>query len=191
VGQPFKLLSQLPQGQPFKLPHGWGVGEQTMDCILGRLQWYAWGCTLPAPVWDEWKKTAAVISVMCIRGQAHTIHAYPINLLPCDMAYVDIGNDGIFKTSACSSEYCMRDVTGADLSVQRTLLMQENTAKAVKEAVICVFTYNLQELAFVCQGGTHRSLAVAFLLAVLAYPAAEICVHTTRTIEAMRKICTP
>ena len=69
--------------------------------------------------------------------------------------------------------------------------MQENTPKAVKEAVICVFTYNLQELAFVCMGGTHRSSAVAFLLAVLAYPAAEICGHTTRTIDAMREICTP
>ena len=71
----------------------------------------------------------------------------------------------------------MHKVTGADPVVQARIATQRATAEALLQAVLTVELQDpaqYRNVAFVCDGGTHRSFACGCLLVSLAYPQAAI-----------------
>ena len=100
-----------------------------------------------------------------------------------DVASADVPD--AYPLDAWSPRYNLREVSGVSLSVQAEVCTQVACAKAIEEAVVRVELQRFlskREIAFACDGGTHRSLACGFLLHALAYPRASILPGTRRTV---------
>ena len=63
---------------------------------------------------------------------------------------------------------------------------QESVAYALRLAILLVERLELSEIAFTCQGGTHRSVGCACLLALPFYPEAHLLLQTRKTRDAAK-----
>ena len=87
-------------------------------------------------------------------------------------------------SSKCPCLYDMRDVTGIDFALQAVLVCQTFTPEILQDACKEIEVKNLSTFTLVCMHATHRSVACAVLLAMLAYPNALIRFSTKRTQQA-------
>ena len=74
----------------------------------------------------------------------------------------------------------LAEVTGFDLDIVRYLLLQHELYAIMREAIILIEGTELAVLGLRCHGGTHRSVAVAYLLLLLAYPMGSVHCYTQR-----------
>ena len=133
------------------------------DSILHYLAWF--GIELPDDVRQEWEQTEWVIS-MADRDRVVHVHALAAGT-PFDGAAVSC-----VALNARSVNYDMREVTGLDYSVLRTILMQVVAPRVLRDTVEKVEAFNLPKVGLRCRGGTHRSVAMCHLLLLLVYPLA-------------------
>ena len=77
--------------------------------------------------------------------------------------------------------YQLDQITGLDVGVQETLIRQKTVAECILKAILAIEAHDCREFAFVCRGGTHRSVGCACLLLMLAYPAGRLVLTTPRT----------
>ena len=77
--------------------------------------------------------------------------------------------------------YNVNEVTGLDFVVQASLVVNTAAVDAMREAFHYIEDHDIDDFAFLCLGGTHRSVGCCFLLAALVYPGAEISLTTPRT----------
>jgi hypothetical protein len=150
------------------------------------VEWYARRYDLSLRGLGEWQLLSAhllnrveeVESARPLRLFAHRQDSIPLSRREYELACVDVADKGV---DGLSPMYKIGDVTGVDFRVQAVVAMQAATAAALLEAIQTIERYNLHELAFLCRGATHRSVACCFLLAAIAYPRAEIYLTTKRT----------
>ena len=129
----------------------------------------------------EWHRTSQIIQsnlrtahsfnvLIRILSYDHGDYHYVHGQEPLDCRYLD----------ARSDRFGLKNVTGVDPIVQAYLATNERTPLLIQEAVFRLQTdqyYNQANrvvVDFACNHGTHRSVACAVLLAVLAYPRAKI-----------------
>ena len=74
-----------------------------------------------------------------------------------------------------------RKVTGCDFIVQAMYVGQAATIEILSAAIREMELEHLNKYTFACTHATHRSVACAVLLAMIAYPKAEIFFSTPRT----------
>ena len=82
--------------------------------------------------------------------------------------------------------YQLDQITGLDVGVQETLIRQKTVAECILKAILAIEAHDCREFAFVCRGGTHRSVGCACLLLMLAYPAGRLVLTTPRTQQDAR-----
>jgi hypothetical protein len=143
-------------------------------------------------VLDAWRIATELFDRVCWDREI-CLSAYATDKLPkppLAPQHVDLCSQ--FKPDARSKNpagYTMDSVTGLDRAVMCTVIGQKATAKALTAAVTRIESdHHLPELAFSCTGGTHRSVAFACLLAMFAYPRAEVRLTTRRTIAAAKGV---
>ena len=84
----------------------------------------------------------------------------------------------------------MQAVTGIDFCVQAVVASQQITPILLLHAVSHIESTGDIRFAFACHHGTHRSVALAFLLGTLVYTNATIHLTTKRTqLAAERAGC--
>ena len=83
----------------------------------------------------------------------------------------------------------MPEVTGLDFCVVGTLLEQKPVPSKLRDIVIAIETFSMDKVNLVCAGGTHRSVAMASVLMLTAYPQAVFFPHTERVrVAALRRL---
>jgi hypothetical protein len=141
----------------------------------------------------EWEQTIAVCEYTLSEAGGHTrftprnplqIHAYKYSERPAQIHYIDV-HRGIPCTAFGAGD--LKDLTGCDFAVMAHLLGQESVAVALRLAVLQIEMLSLEGIAFTCEGGTHRSVGCACLLAAMFHQEAHVELHTHRTIAAGRK----
>ena len=80
--------------------------------------------------------------------------------------------------------YAPSEVTGLDFVVQASLTTDKVAVDALREAFHHIQDYAVTDFAFLCHGGTHRSVACCCLLAALVYPDAGLVFNARRPSEA-------
>ena len=117
-----------------------------------------------------------------------SLHAFAADNLPDWLkdAHINIHERGV---SGHSPSYQMHEVTGLNFVVQATLLSQTVLVQALLDACRMIGERDLSDFAFVCHGGTHRSVGGILLLAMLLYPNAKLVMHTKRTVRAAESHC--
>ena len=78
-------------------------------------------------------------------------------------------------------------VTGCNFRLQAMYIGQAVTIDILSEAITEIQLYHLDKYTFACTHATHRSVACAVLLAMIAYPKAEIHLSTPRTKREVLK----
>ena len=110
------------------------------------------------------------------------IHAYQKDVAPDALQLIDV-DTGIAATALGARRGPMNQITGCDLGIIAYLASQEAVSYALHLAILEVEGLELSEIGFTCQGGTHRSVGCACLLALLFYPEAHLVFHTSNTIK--------
>ena len=138
-------------------------------------------------LWEAaWPNIIANFYTWITFGRRIRVYAYREDELPDHLVQssVRVHIHGEHYIDARSTLYPISDVTGINLDVQAVVVSQENTARVLKKAIMMIEDGNLKEFAFVCHGGTHRSVACACLLIVVAYPESLLVTTTRRTAKA-------
>ena len=161
------------------LPRPWCVQGFEYNDIIGYL------VNRFTNISEQWIKTATFIADARTARRHVRIHARRLDSVPNDTVSLDVAR-GEFHTDA-RGPYDLGAETGSSFVVQAHMVLQVNVAKAVEHAVFSIETFNLEDFAFACDGGTHRSVCCALLLAMLAYPKAEVCLHTPRTRDHLKR----
>ena len=184
-----QVLPSAPEQKPtvFRMPQKYMRAHWHMT-VLDYVEWLANEYATPlTPVLREaWGRTQFIIDSFARPPTALTVHIRKSDdIIPLHSDYTTSHIDLVtrFPLTAFSDAYDMRDVTGVNLCVQARLVVQLDTARAIEEAIICVEMqrhHPTTGLAFVCTGGTHRSLGCGCLLLILAYPEADIIPRTER-----------
>ena len=193
--RPPRTLSSATPIRPLQLPVSWMRGDLN---VLQYIQWFATRyhleltddanlCWSDFMVMEHAQRLFGVVSedTRAPYSYVHedrqlSIYAYAQDNTPGRFANAHV-NVAEMNLNAYSDMYNISDVTGVDFRVQAVVAMQAGTATALFHAFKFIERSNAQEFAFVCHGGTHRSVACCFLLAALAYPQAQICLTTRRT----------
>ena len=110
------------------------------------------------------------------------LHAYAEDCAPSIVAFINLNTRGL--DCRANHMYRMQEVTGLNFAVQAVLVTQSETAMVLLDACLSIEAHGLTDFAFVCRGGTHRSVACCVLLAALIYQNSEVCLNTRRTREA-------
>ena len=113
------------------------------------------------------------------------LHAHARDRLPSWLIdqSIDLHAMGVCAKSA---SYHRKEVTGVDRRVQQVVAQQLLMRQALRTAIRRIEREDLRDFAFVCLGGTHRSVAALYLLKRVAYPRAVIHLSTDRTKRAGR-----
>ena len=173
----------------FTVPSGWARGS---DTVMDYLQWFSWRyqTEFDSRALAEWNQTESTFKAICSRQgrfQMETvrrhlqIHAYPRAALPPALQYIDVDTGIQCTTHGAGS---LHHLTGCDFDVMARLTGQQSTAIALRLAMLQIEMQELQEIAFTCLGGTHRSVGCACLLAIVFYPEANLVFHTDKTRSA-------
>ena len=172
---------------PFYRPpqsHYWDRG---VDDLMTFLQWYNGnGIKLP----DAWNKLAWLLEASHIRKDRNLeIHALPevVDFVP----YANLGIRVHALDARDTDAYNLSTITGIHWRIIATLLKQETAANILIDTVLQVESFNLSSLAYICQGGTHRSVAMSYLLMILVYRQAYFQPHTARVNSAIRVALRP
>ena len=91
---------------------------------------------------------------------------------------------GKYSISERVVEGSLRNLTGVDNEVLLGIMQVPTAAEAIVEAILRIEAENLDEFAFACSGGTHRSLALAHILISLAYKQGSLQPTSRRTDSA-------
>jgi hypothetical protein len=155
------------------------------------IEWLAneHGFHLTFPVWAAWRRTELAIRNKATQMSDVRIYVYKLEAVPAAMGSKCIDVANTYHTDAHSAQYALKHVTGVDLRVQARLVTQVATAQAIEDAVGQIElqqNVTTREIAFACDGGTHRSFGCACLLASLAYPGAGVIPSTPRTVGDAR-----
>lgn len=190
------LPSNLGEHTPLTLPAWWTRGSRS---VLDAVDWYLnrFSLELGPEAMTRWEMFA---SWMCQRERdtfqrevklyAFAQDAWWSGAASC--LFIDVhqrrvtGKPGHIVGHS-SMRYPLSQVTGVDFCVQGCLVMQPIVVDVLFEAVKTIVEQNVDEFAFVCHGGTHRSVGCCFLLAILAFPRARIILTTRRTRDAAAK----
>ena len=130
---------------------------------------------------DEFKQACGTIAFLAnhiILHRAHcvSIYAFAKAKFPphLESQHINVSSRGV--TGRCDRlyDYGAYQTTGVRLEVQAYVCSQLSAIHAIADAVSMIETSDLQEFAFVCDHGTHRSVACACLLTCLVYPEAKI-----------------
>ena len=188
-----------PVAITFKLPSTWMRGDKT---IGAHISWYAkrYDVHIDDTALQSWVDLDGSVNGriwpfgfrdlgrICSEREL-TLHAYAQNNLPWSYSgpYINVA-----QSLDCRSEmYDLKEITGVDFRVQAVVAAQPNTPKILLDAVQTIECENATQLAFLCHGGTHRSVAWCILLATLVYPRAKIHLTTKRTQLAAESLgCT-
>ena len=117
------------------------------------------------------------------RERTLRVHACAADCIPTSWTehYINVAGRGVDATCPRLYEKHDRDVTGVRLEVQAKVCSQHVAIHVIADAVSSIESHQLEEFAFVCEHGTHRSVACACLIAALVYGNAEIVLTTRRT----------
>ena len=94
---------------------------------------------------------------------------------------------GCFDLDAKSRSYELRGVTGFDPRIMNCLIRQPKLFAILRDAIAAIEGNRLTTIGFRCHGGTHRSVAVAYLLLLLVYPKGALHVYSWRTVTDARQ----
>ncbi len=134
----------------------------------------------------QWALAALTFQRMATPGRELRIHAWAADRgRQCCQCIIYV-NHGPHYLDMRGHGLDLHRVTGIDFCVQSVLTMHTATAAALKHAVEEIELGNHADVVFVCDGGTHRSLGCACLLAMLAYPGAQVLPGTSRTWHALQ-----
>ena len=86
-----------------------------------------------------------------------------------------------------NAEYEMTRVTGLDYSVLSTLVGQAAVPALLLDVVLDVERLQLTTVRFRCQGGTHRSVGMCYLLLLLIYRSGTFVPSTDRALAAAER----
>ena len=177
----------------FILPVRW-VREE--EGVARYMSWYLWKFDVQYDQgaegkWHDFAVDASYLTQWSGNRRPLRLYAFAENKLPSFFADQSI-NVAIRGVSALSLHYTMAEVSGVHWEVQAAVAVQEMTPTVLLEAMHVIETGNLSHFAFVCQGGTHRSVACCILLAALVYSDAQIVLttHRTRRDASDRGLCT-
>ena len=126
---------------------------------------------------DAWLKTQLVIQRMAQSNDNVRVYIYNRDQAQYEKGKICVDVNTTYRVNAYSNSYTMNWVTGANPFVQARIATQRATAEALLQAVLTVELQDpaqYRNVAFVCDGGTHRSFACGCLLVSLAYPQAAI-----------------
>ena len=114
----------------------------------------------------------------------------PVELVPFPAKIHFSGTVLDCHTIDARGAYDMDRVTGVDHKVIRNVCRSDHITSLLRDAVELIETYRLTVLGLRCHGGTHRSVSVAHLLMMLAYPK-SVCRPLIRRVEeaAERRWC--
>jgi hypothetical protein len=172
----------------YSIPEDWACTDGE---IVGFVQWYMDYVQLhmSPETLEAWKKleTCFWAPSMVDRRRALDIYVLAKKNSPLlrdanTPSVVDVHDRGL--DARASTLYNMSDVTGIDFALQAVLVCQTCTPEILIDACREIETGNLFTFTLVCSHATHRSVACAVLLAILAYPNAQICFSTSRTQRA-------
>ena len=89
---------------------------------------------------------------------------------------------GCFDLNAKSRSYQLSSITGFDRRAIDCVIRQPRLFTILRDAMAAIEGNRLTTIGFRCHGGTHRSVAVAYLLLLLVYPKGALHVHSWRTV---------
>ena len=175
--------------QCFDVPSAWQRGvvhpvKYVLD-LLGEFE-----MTVDHPeVWTSWVKFSEAVDHVQVRGRL-CIRAVKRDWIFDGRRQINGPRCVDLKSvNGAHHSYRMGAVTGSNRAVQARLVSQAATAVALTEAIQLIELHDLADLAFVCDGATHRSVGCCFLLAAMAYPSATVGLTTPRTVEAAQWLC--
>jgi hypothetical protein len=110
------------------------------------------------------------------------VHVLKLSDVPPDFRSAsDCIDVTLFKRiTANSSLYDMKEVSGLHFQVQAVIAAQPQTPLILCEAIDLIQRQDLEDVAFICDCATHRSVACAVLLVSLVYQNARIYLTTPR-----------
>ena len=126
---------------------------------------------------DAWLKTQLVIQRMAQSNDNVRVYIYNRDQAQYEKENICVDVNTTYRVNAYSNSYTMNWVTGANPFVQARIATQRATAEALLQAVLTVELQDpaqYRNVAFVCDGSIHCSLACGCLLVSLAYPKAAI-----------------
>ena len=138
-------------------------------------------------VWPLLLKLEETLQSVNPNWQIH-LHAFAADRLPDWLTFAHINVDECGVDGRNNTLYNMAEVTGLNFMVQATLLSQTKQVEALLDAVSMIEDLELLDFAFVCLGGTHRSVGGILLLSAMAYPNAVLVLHTNRTVRAAESL---
>ena len=196
------LLRVHPEPVAYELPRKWIRLASTS--VLDHLMWYLNSSAEQLP--SGWDRVEVLVRVMQNLNRLHereiNIYAYAQHAAPLyhetlsgacagqrrhlhGTNLIHLGVDG--KNRAA---YHLQDVTGLDFRVQSRLIQQTTVACSIVDAILTIEDNDCNDFAFICHGGTHRSVGCACLLLTLAYPRGKLLLTTQRTQkDAISKGC--
>ena len=145
----------------------------------------------------EWEITGFILQrLVGLRNMALKVHAFQRDdTKPAGMLDIDVGanvKDRLqFITCGIPRHVTPQDVEGLHWDVLAYMASQAEVAIALREMVIrveaaavVVHEDSVIDVAYACDGGTHRSVACATLTNLIPYPDAILCFHTPRVNRA-------
>ena len=173
-------------GQAFRLPAHWRRGKAS---VVSFCSWYMTEYSIIAhPGVMPTLRTLDFMLKFVSPDRQICLHAFAADNLPdwLEDAHINLHELGV---NGRSPSYQMHAVTGLNFPVQANLLSQSVLVQALLDACNMIEDSNLSDFAFVCRGGTHRSVGGILLLAMLLYPNAKLVMHTKRTARAAESHC--
>lgn len=159
----------------FEIAKWWTYQQCSVGDLLPFLRWYA-DMGIMSDAWTlHW-----TILERCIRFVNQT-RPLTIHVLP-DAASANAPAEESIDAHARGLQAGRPPKTGIDRDVQAILIRQSLTAELLYDACHKIEVQELSDFTFICKYATHRSVAIAILLATLVYPNAHIEFATPRTI---------
>ena len=173
-------------GQAFRLPVHWRRGKAS---VVSFCSWYMTEYSIIAhPGVMPTLRTLDFMLKYVSPDLQICLHAFAADNLPdwLEDAHINLHE---LRVNGRSPSYQMHAVTGMNFAVQANLLSQSVLVQALLDACNMIEDSDLSDFAFVCHGGTHRSVGGILLLAMLLYPNAKLVMHTKRTARAAESHC--
>ena len=180
--------------QVFRIPEAWKRVKGVS--IMDYLNWFErrYGFHIPTLAAEEWTQTDMALRRLQQQrgygpGENYILHAYKTEDKPNGIPFIDVHST--LPTDARAAGDPKR-FTGLDFEVMAAMATQPTVVVAVRLAAYELSNMDRsnmdRELNFVCERGTHRSVATMVLTALLFAPDAQLTLHTRRTIQAATQV---